>query len=640
MHFRVSSKIDARPTPRLTAWLAVAVFAIATAVLSFPGSSPNIASAQASTLDQPKGQKQSAPNIAECAPDWAVVPVPNYSQHNYLTSIGVVSANDIWAVGQYHNGSIYQTLSLHWDGDTWSVVPIPNMSTGSNLLNGLAAISEDDVWAVGSYNNGAIDQTLIEHWDGTAWNIVPSPNVDITSNSLKGISGVSANDIWTVGSYIFANTVNNTVIEHWDGATWSVIPSPGPVADMIGQYLNGIAAVAGNDVWAAGYTATASETQTLIEHWDGNIWSVVPSPSPGFQDALNGIAAVSSNDIWAVGTYDDGEYGGTLTEHWDGNNWSVFPSPNTYMIGNTLNGLTAISSNDVWAVGRHLFVGGFTSLIEHWDGSAWSIVFSPYVYQSSALYGVAGVSGGDVWAVGMNLTNGPDYALVERYNPCALSCPVQFQDIPPDHTFYPYARCLSCHDIISGYPCGGPAEPCVPPNNYPYFRPNNRVTRGEIAKIVALSAQFPNSINGQTFEDVPPGSTFFTYTEQLAEQGVMNGYPCGNPEPCVPPLNRPYFRPNDKASRGQLAKIDANAAGLDEYSVGQYFQDVPLGSPFYIYIGRLAMLNNVQGYPCGGPGEPCEPPHYQPYFRPGNDVTRGQTTKIVGDTFYPYCYTP
>jgi hypothetical protein len=47
----------------------------------------------------------------------------------------------------------------------------------------------------------------------------------------------------------------------------------------------------------------------------------------------------------------------------------------------------------------------------------------------------------------------------------------------------------------------------------------------------------------------------------------------------------------------------------------------------------------MSGYPCGGPGEPCDP-QQRPYFRWGNPVTRGQASKIVANTFYPNCQTP
>ena len=47
----------------------------------------------------------------------------------------------------------------------------------------------------------------------------------------------------------------------------------------------------------------------------------------------------------------------------------------------------------------------------------------------------------------------------------------------------------------------------------------------------------------------------------------------------------------------------------------------------------------MSGYPCGGVGEPCGPNNL-PYFRPNNYASRGQTSKIVGNTFFPGCVTP
>jgi hypothetical protein len=104
----------------------------------------------------------------------------------------------------------------------------------------------------------------------------------------------------------------------------------------------------------------------------------------------------------------------------------------------------------------------------------------------------------------------------------------------------------------------------------------------------------------------------------------------------VPPGNRPYFRPNSTATRGQLAKIVSNAAGFNEPVIGQTFQDVVVGSTFYDFVERLVSRGVMSGYPCGNP-EPCVPPNNLPYFRPNNNVTRGQTSKIVGNTFFPNC---
>src|SRR5205823_15051227 len=127
---------------------------------------------------------------------------------------------------------------------------------------------------------------------------------------------------------------------------------------------------------------------------------------------------------------------------------------------------------------------------------------------------------------------------------------------------------------------------------------------------------------------------------RLAVRGYMNGYPAGGPgEPCGNG-NLPYFRPKGTATRGQTSKIMSNAATFDDQPNGQTFEDVPPSHTFYVWVERLGTRGIISGYPCGGPGEPCVPPLNRPYFRPGNNMTRGQTAKIVANTFFPNCYTP
>lgn len=221
------------------------------------------------------------------------------------------------------------------------------------------------------------------------------------------------------------------------------------------------------------------------------------------------------------------------------------------------------------------------------------------------------------------------------------SCPIQFADIPPGNPFQAYARCLACRGIVSGYPCGGPGEPCNT-NNDPYFRPGNPVTRGQVSKMVSLAAGFNDPVMGQTFEDVPTNHSFYAHIEEMALRGVITGYPCGVliGDPCVPPENRSYFHPGAPASRAQLTKIVANSAGFQEPVVGQKFEDVPPTAVFYPYVERIASRSIIGGYPCGGVGEPCVPPDNRPYFRPQNNVTRAQTAKVVANTFFPGCNTP
>ena len=66
-----------------------------------------------------------------------------------------------------------------------------------------------------------------------------------------------------------------------------------------------------------------------------------------------------------------------------------------------------------------------------------------------------------------------DWALL---NPPAA----HFRDVQPNTAFYEFIETAYCHQVIVGYSCGGPGEPC--PGFY--FRPGGNATRGQIAKMV------------------------------------------------------------------------------------------------------------------------------------------------------------
>jgi hypothetical protein len=226
-------------------------------------------------------------------------------------------------------------------------------------------------------------------------------------------------------------------------------------------------------------------------------------------------------------------------------------------------------------------------------------------------------------------------------NATATACTIQFADVPSSgegSTFYAFVRCLACRGIVGGYPCGGPGEDCND-NNQPYYRPSANVTRGQLSKIVANSAGLNDDIaeGQQQFADVEPGDPFYLYVERLAQTGAISGYPCGGTGEDCDDLERPYFRPNNPATRGQISKIVSIAAGFDEEvsEDQQTFTDVPTDSPFWVYIERLASRDVISGY-----GEAAKCPTGTPCFRYNDLTTRGQMAKIASNAFFPGCETP
>jgi hypothetical protein len=142
-----------------------------------------------------------------------------------------------------------------------------------------------------------------------------------------------------------------------------------------------------------------------------------------------------------------------------------------------------------------------------------------------------------------------------------LPCYGHFADVFCGTTFYNYIEDLATQGVVSGYGCGGPGEPCDPQNTA-YFRPTNHITRGQMAKVVAIAGGYPDPGVPQIFEDVLPGSTFYQYVQALGNAQVVSGHACGGVgQPCNPPGNRPYYGPEDPIIRAQASKIVDLALG-------------------------------------------------------------------------------
>ncbi|MBV9230580.1 MAG: hypothetical protein JOZ18_14820 [Chloroflexi bacterium] len=348
----------------------------------------------------------------------AGTPTATFPGGHALNGVAAVSASDVWAVGNSLTKTFQSPKLLieHWNGKQWSMVKSPNPGSFENSLNNVAVVTANDVWAVGEFSNSSSSsQTLFEHWNGKSWSVVKSPTpAGSTSIFLGGLAVVSASDIWAVGSSSNSSSSSQTLIEHWNGKDWSIVTSPNRGSQ---DSLGSIASVTANDIWAVGSSSNnSSSSQTLTEHWNGSTWSIVTSPSPGSGVVgLNGVTVVSTNNVWAVGT--NNTNGTTLIEHWNGSSWSVVTSPNPGQI-NLLLGVAAVSGTDIWAVGQSLAANG-NVLIAYWNGSTWSGATSPDAPGSvnNFLAGISVISATDIWAVGVYQSNNiAAHPLTEHWN--------------------------------------------------------------------------------------------------------------------------------------------------------------------------------------------------------------------------------
>jgi hypothetical protein len=315
---------------------------------------------------------------------WSIVPSPNEVGANWLVAVDALAGNDAWAVGYYiGDEGLYETLSMHWDGSAWTLVEPLNVGEGTgDWLFGVTAVSPSEAWAVGS-TAGPWDTytstTLIEHWTGSAWSVVPSPNPSddpiYGANQLYDVRAFAPNDVWAVGWY-WTPIGSAPLVVRWDGRRWKVSRTP----EDEDRGLQAVDGTSSSDIWAVGQSLSIDDGyQSLVMHWDGRSWAVVPTPTLPYNNYLNDVAVVSPTDVWAVGfSLPPAGTSQPHVLHWDGSTWSVVPTAPLSSTYNTFESVVAVSANRVFAAGYRTVNGHeVVSFVERWDGAQWRIESTP-----------------------------------------------------------------------------------------------------------------------------------------------------------------------------------------------------------------------------------------------------------------------
>jgi hypothetical protein len=308
---------------------------------------------------------------------WSIVPsgTPSGNQVSLLWGVTCTSTANCWAVGAQEAGSDPGpvTLAEHWDGSSWSAVTTPDTH---GILLSVTCTSGTNCWASGTTQTDSANSNplngFMDHWDGSSWSQVATAPSGQTYDSFNSVTCTSASNCWTVG---FAGP---------NAVSFGFLPSTLPNA--VGD-------------------------ESLIEHWDGASWTVVGAPAAGAY--LSAVDCSSSSDCWTVGATMDanGNPSTTLVDFWDGTSWTTVPSPNPTTPGNLLTSVTCLDAHQCWATGATDAVTGQNQntspgpFVEAWDGTAWSIEPSPSVTAFGYLASVACVAGGQCVAAGFAANN-------------------------------------------------------------------------------------------------------------------------------------------------------------------------------------------------------------------------------------------
>src|SRR5579863_10464503 len=153
---------------RIIAAAAVAATALVSAGLTQPASA-----AVDSLAAGPVWKVEATVNPQAMAPD---------PTNSTLASVSATGPGEAWAVGTFMDTkALDHPLAEHRSGSTWTRVPVPQPAGQQAVLNAVDDLSPGNAWAVGNSFSGGVETTpggvtLIEHWNGTSWSIVPSPN--------------------------------------------------------------------------------------------------------------------------------------------------------------------------------------------------------------------------------------------------------------------------------------------------------------------------------------------------------------------------------------------------------------------------------------------------------------------------------
>ena len=200
---------------------------------------------------------------------------------------------------------------IHFDGTAWSSVDVP-LPDGEVQLSGIAARAPDDVWLFGYWSPKSLEperaHVLALHWNGSNWRRLglgsPVGSIRGWANDATVAPGGA---IWLVGTAM-TPVPHRDPIEHpmalelRRGAWTRHDPDP---ADS--PFFSAVAFSSPNDGWTVGQIGYS---QAVMEHWDGASWSIVPlriDPDSSFED----VAAAPDGSVFAVGqlsTYFD-DYG-------------------------------------------------------------------------------------------------------------------------------------------------------------------------------------------------------------------------------------------------------------------------------------------------------------------------------------------
>jgi hypothetical protein len=231
---------------------------------------------------------------------------PGNGQLIRLDGVSCTSDTACMAVGSYFDTSmgVTRTLTERWNGTSWTLGGALDLGAGTEL-HAVWCTAATTCLAAGNYNRGDGNSGLVERWDGSSWTVqtTPNPSGSGQNRELDGLTCTSSTACTAVGVDENGATESSaTLAERWNGTSWVVQATPSPLNRN--SALTDVSCVSSTACAAVGnYLDGLNQPQTLIERWNGTSWTIQTTPTPpSGKGSPSGIFCISTDTCTAVGT--------------------------------------------------------------------------------------------------------------------------------------------------------------------------------------------------------------------------------------------------------------------------------------------------------------------------------------------------
>jgi hypothetical protein len=325
--------------------------------------------------------------------DASALPVPSwhltYDAHApALDSVAALSKDNAWAAGTTGSGTGQRPQFMHWNGKSWAVYNISNITKFSPVT--VAASAANNVWTFG-WNDGNVltnPYAIIYHGSNEVSSLKLPASFDPSE-----VAVLSPTSVWGVATQGCGTGGNDECLEHWNGTGWSATDVPGRVISATsvgghafflvltnvkqGSYPFGIPKI---------YEPTSKMNITPGPNLQISAWA------PSLVVELNG-----QRYLEARLTYGSAEH----LWHWNGSTWTAMSIPKNVCPAGIGGSCPLTITPGIVYDNSHGFWSGYTA---HWTGTAWvnaDFFGSSMATTAESFGGVAAIPGtGDVWGVG------------------------------------------------------------------------------------------------------------------------------------------------------------------------------------------------------------------------------------------------